>query len=139
MAISAARAKYLEESNVRQHGEKIRNLKAVHQKEYRAQVKKNKMQIEEIRDRYEGQINSLEAELEGKLVQMRSQHRKKLEREKMRLDNELEMLRSSYGTKREELELGRLEEFEMLVQRYRQIIKNAEMKADQEKRRAEMG
>ena len=82
MAISGAKARYLEESNIRRHGEKIRNLKTNHHKEYRAQVKKNKMQIDEIRDRYEGQINRLEAELESKLVQMRSKHRQNWKRRK---------------------------------------------------------
>ena len=35
--------------------------------------------------------------------------------------------------------MGRLEDFEKLVRRYREIIKNAEIKAEQEKRRVEMG
>ena len=135
MPISAAKAKYLEEAQYRRHGQKIRNLKSEHNKEYRGEVKKNETQIGEIRDRYEGRIENMEIDLERRLAKMRNKHKEILKKEKMRLEQELETLQDSFAKKKEEWEISQLEEYERMQRSYQKILKNAENKALKERNR----
>ena len=136
MAISAAKARFLEETRNREHGQRIRDLRSEHHREYRNEVKKNKIQIQEIKDIYEGQVGRLEMELEGKLAQIRDRHKKTLEKEKVRLEKELDTLQGSFEKKREELAIGQQEEFERMQRSHRKILQNAENKVLSKKHRA---
>ena len=138
MGISPAKARFLEETQNRRHGQNIRKLKSEHYKQYKDEVKKNKIQIGEIRDNYENQVNRLEMELEGKLAAIRTKHREMLKKERVRLAQELETLQGSYEKKKEELEMNQQEEFERMQRKHLKVIKDAENKAARERHRVSL-
>ncbi len=131
--ISQVQAQRFKESESKRMNAEIKSHQDQHNREYGKIVKTNEATITDLRKDYDNKVDSMKAELEQRLTEIRRKNEELINGENQRMTAELENLKSAHKDQIQEVKTAQQNQIDDMNLSHRNTVENARQKFLKEK------